>query len=122
MANRRYLTATMRTGARLLTTLHRAGIPQGPICLLTVPGRMTGQPHTNPVAPVTIDGILYLLEAFPGSDWVKTPAPRGTGHSPGGTGRSGSASPKCPLVNSRQSCANFRARTAREPVSSSATV
>jgi deazaflavin-dependent oxidoreductase (nitroreductase family) len=58
--------------------MHRAGLRPGPMRLLTVPGRKTGRPHTNPVAPVTLDSTFYLLEAFPGADWVKNA--RAAGH------------------------------------------
>lgn len=78
MTDRRSPSATLRVGNRLLALLHRAGIRPGPMYLLTVPGRKTGRPHTNPVAPVTVDGTLYILEAFPGADWVKNA--RAAGH------------------------------------------
>lgn len=71
MSERRTPSATLRLGNRVLVLLHRAGIHPGPMYLLTVPGRRTGRMHTNPVAPVTIDGTLYILEAFPGADWVQ---------------------------------------------------
>jgi deazaflavin-dependent oxidoreductase (nitroreductase family) len=47
--------------------------------LLTVPGRRTGRPRTHPVAHVTINGALYVLEAFPGADWVKNARAAGRG-------------------------------------------
>jgi deazaflavin-dependent oxidoreductase (nitroreductase family) len=47
--------------------------------LLTVPGRRIARPHTTPVAPVTIDGTLYVLEAFPGADWVQNARAAGRG-------------------------------------------
>jgi deazaflavin-dependent oxidoreductase (nitroreductase family) len=79
MTERRLPSATLRTGNRVLALLHRLGISPGPMYLLTVAGRETGQPHTNPVAPVTIGGKLYLLQAFPGADWVKNARQAGRG-------------------------------------------
>lgn len=78
MTERRFPSTVMRAGNRLLATLHRAGLHPGPMYLLTVPGRKSGRPHTNPVAPVATDGRRYLLEAFPGADWVKNA--RAAGH------------------------------------------
>jgi deazaflavin-dependent oxidoreductase (nitroreductase family) len=46
--------------------------------LLTVPGRKSGLPRTTPVAPVVVDGIRYILQAYPNSDWVKNA--RAAGH------------------------------------------
>jgi deazaflavin-dependent oxidoreductase (nitroreductase family) len=79
MSDRKFPSAALRLGNRLLALLHRAAIRPGPMYLLTVPGRRTGRPHTNPVAPVTIDGTLYILEAFPGADWVQNARAAGRG-------------------------------------------
>ncbi len=64
---------------RIIILLHRAGLPIGPIHLLTVAGRRTGRPHTTPVAPVMVDGVRYLIEAYPGSDWVRNARAAGRG-------------------------------------------
>jgi hypothetical protein len=39
--------------------------------VLSVPGRGTGRPRATPVTVVTVDGEGYLLEGFPGADWVR---------------------------------------------------
>ncbi|MFB7677896.1 nitroreductase/quinone reductase family protein [Kitasatospora purpeofusca] len=57
---------------------HRIGLPFGPMHLLTVPGRRSGLLRTNPVAPVVVDGVRYILQAYPQSDWVKNA--RAAGH------------------------------------------
>lgn len=64
---------------RLIIALNRAGVRIGPIHLLTVAGRRTGTPHTVPVAPVVIDGVRYVIEAYPGSDWVRNARVAGRG-------------------------------------------
>ena len=56
---------------RLIILLHRIGLPVGPTQLLTVAGRITGRLRTTPVAPVIVDGVPYIVQAYPGSDWVK---------------------------------------------------
>lgn len=63
---------------RVVVLLHRLGLPVGPMQLLTVPGRKTGIPRTNPVAPLVIDGTTYICQAYPHSDWVKNA--RAAGH------------------------------------------
>ncbi|MFI2437064.1 nitroreductase family deazaflavin-dependent oxidoreductase [Streptomyces sp. NPDC018693] len=67
----------LRNGVVVLS--HRIGLPFGPLHLLTVPGRRSGLPRTAPVAPVVVDGTYYLLQAYPGSDWVKNARAAGRG-------------------------------------------
>lgn len=43
----------------------------GPLHLLSVPGRSSGQPRATPVSPLDLDGQLYLVAAFAEADWVK---------------------------------------------------
>lgn len=64
---------------RVVMFLHRIGLPFGPMYLLTVPGRSSGQPRTTPVAPVLVDGTRYLVQAYPNSDWVKNARAAGRG-------------------------------------------
>ena len=47
------------------------GIPLGPNALLTVAGRKTGVPRTNPVALVEIDGRRWVLGTFGNVNWVR---------------------------------------------------
>jgi deazaflavin-dependent oxidoreductase (nitroreductase family) len=63
---------------RVVIFLNRLDLPVGPIHLLTVPGRKTGLPRTTLVAPVVVDGIRYIVQAYPDSDWVKNV--RAAGH------------------------------------------
>lgn len=64
---------------RVVVLLQRAGLPLGPMQLLTVPGRTTGIPRTTPVAPVTIHGATYICQAYPHADWVKNARAAGRG-------------------------------------------
>ena len=38
--------------------------------VLTVPGRKSGKPRSTPITPMHVDGQRYVVEGFPGSDWV----------------------------------------------------
>ena len=38
--------------------------------VLTVPGRKTGKPRSTPVTPMDVDGERYVVNGYPGSDWV----------------------------------------------------
>ncbi|MFB7613595.1 nitroreductase family deazaflavin-dependent oxidoreductase [Kitasatospora sp. NPDC056181] len=78
MTSQRRITAKHRVRNRLVIFFHGVGLPFGPMHLLTVPGRRTGVPRTTPVAPVTIGGVRFVLQAYPNSDWVKNA--RAAGH------------------------------------------
>lgn len=54
----------------VITALQRAGIAFGPMELLTVPGRRTGQPRTFPIAVLPLAGGRYIVQAFPNAAWV----------------------------------------------------
>ncbi|WP_380280422.1 nitroreductase family deazaflavin-dependent oxidoreductase [Kitasatospora purpeofusca] len=73
------VTGFQRFGNKMLEVFHGVGLPVGPMRLLKVKGRKSGREYTNPVAPVKVDGALYILQAFPGSDWVKNVRAAGEG-------------------------------------------
>jgi len=50
--------------------LQRIGIVFGPMQVLTVTGRKSGEPRTAPVAVVPIGGQRYLFQAYPKAAWV----------------------------------------------------
>lgn len=77
--SRRTLSARQRARNRVVILLNRLGLPVGPMHLLTVPGRTTGLPRTTPVAPVVVDSVHYLVQAYPGSDWVRNARAAGQG-------------------------------------------
>ncbi|MGW4288028.1 hypothetical protein ACWEIK_13945 [Streptomyces sp. NPDC004673] len=78
MSRRHFLSRKHKLRNNVVILLHRLGLPFGPMHLLTVPGRASGLPRTNPVAPVVVDGTPYLLQAYPEADWVKNA--RAAGH------------------------------------------
>jgi deazaflavin-dependent oxidoreductase (nitroreductase family) len=55
---------------KVITGLQRLGIVFGPMQLLTVPGRRSGQPRTFPIAVVPLTGGRYLIQAFRNAAWV----------------------------------------------------
>jgi len=52
----------------------RLGVPisrhEKPV-VLTAPGRKTGKPRSTPVTPMHIDGKRYVVQGYPGADWVQ---------------------------------------------------
>jgi deazaflavin-dependent oxidoreductase (nitroreductase family) len=60
-----------RAGNAVATALLRLGLPMGPMYLLTVRGRKSGQPRTTPLAVLELDGVRYILAVYGVSDWVR---------------------------------------------------
>ena len=58
---------------KVLKLMLRLGLPisrvESPM-VLTVPGRKTGKPRSTPVTPMDVDGERYVVNAYPGADWV----------------------------------------------------
>jgi deazaflavin-dependent oxidoreductase (nitroreductase family) len=55
---------------KVVVRLQRIGIVFGPMQLLTVAGRHSGQPRTFPIAVLPIDGGRYIIQAYPKAAWV----------------------------------------------------
>jgi len=59
---------------KLFMVMLRLGVPvsrrEAPM-ILTVPGRKTGKPRSTPVTPMNIDGKRYVVNGYPGADWVR---------------------------------------------------
>ncbi len=58
---------------KVLIALLRIGVPisrHEPSVVLTVPGRKTGKPRSTPVTPMDVDGERYVVNGYPGADWV----------------------------------------------------
>ena len=51
--------------------LLKAGVPQGPNALLTVPGRKTGEPRTTGVTMVEVSGRRWVMGTFGDVNWVR---------------------------------------------------
>ncbi len=68
----------IRIGNRVVTPLLRAGMPMGPMALLTVTGRRSGLPRTTPVALAPHPSGWRLVAPFGVVDWVKNLRAEGT--------------------------------------------
>jgi deazaflavin-dependent oxidoreductase (nitroreductase family) len=55
----------------MVERLLRLGVKMGPMILLTVRGRKSGQPRTTPVAMTEHDGKRYLVGTFGDVNWVR---------------------------------------------------
>ena len=58
---------------KVFIAMMRLGLPisgkESPT-VLTAPGRKSGKPRSTPVTPMHVDGQRYVVEGFPGADWV----------------------------------------------------
>ena len=64
-------TMSIRIGNRVVTPLIRAGLPMGPMALLTVAGRKSGLPRTTPIAVLIDDSGWRVAAPYGVVDWVK---------------------------------------------------
>ncbi|MCX5041599.1 nitroreductase/quinone reductase family protein [Aldersonia sp. NBC_00410] len=55
---------------RVLLLVRRVGAMRD-LPVLTVAGRRSGKPRRTPLTVVTLDGVRYVLEGFPGADWAR---------------------------------------------------
>lgn len=58
---------------KVLILLLRIGVPisrhESPV-VLTAPGRKTGKPRSTPITPMVVHGTRYVVNGYPGADWV----------------------------------------------------
>lgn len=58
---------------KVLIIVLRLGLPipgkEAPV-VLTVPGRKTGKLRSTPITPMHVDGKRYVVNSYPGADWV----------------------------------------------------
>lgn len=63
----------LKPANKVLMVMLRLGLPvsrhEAPV-VLTVPGRKTGKPRSTPITPMHLDGERYVVNGFPGADWV----------------------------------------------------
>lgn len=59
--------------------VQRLGLPIGPVCVLSVPGRVSGALRATPVTPLTVDGHRYIIGGMTDADWVKNARAGGWG-------------------------------------------
>ena len=63
--------AFVRLSNPLARRMFRLGLPTGPNVLLTVRGRVSGQPRTVPVAVVKIGEGRFIIAAYGDVQWVR---------------------------------------------------
>ena len=69
----------IRRSTPLANRLLRAGMPMGPNVLLTVRGRVSGEPRTAPVAVIEIDGRRFVIGAYGDVQWIRNLRAAGAG-------------------------------------------
>jgi deazaflavin-dependent oxidoreductase (nitroreductase family) len=75
----RSLPGWLRPFNRIVIALGRLGVAVGPVRVLTLPGRRTGEPRPAPVTPITVDGRRYVIAALPQADWARNARAAGSG-------------------------------------------
>lgn len=71
MAKTYRVTFAVRLSNKIIEFLLRAGVKIGPMVLLTVRGRKSGQPRTTPVALGERNGQRVLVGTFGNVNWVR---------------------------------------------------
>ncbi len=69
----------LRPFNRLVVLLGRLGVAVGPVHVLTLPGRRSGQPRPAPITPITVAGRRYVIAALPQADWARNARAAGRG-------------------------------------------
>jgi deazaflavin-dependent oxidoreductase (nitroreductase family) len=64
---------------KVMVAVQKLGVPAGPAMVLTVPGRKTGRLRSAPMTPFDLDGGLYTVAGYPGSDWAANARAAGVG-------------------------------------------
>ena len=72
MASTYRLTPSRRAANRLVRLLLKLGLMPGPTYLLTVPGRRTGRPLSNPVTLVEQGAARWLVAPYGDVAWVRS--------------------------------------------------
>ena len=67
-----YRPSRMRSWANsIMAWMLRRGVGPPFLRLLTAPGRVSGQPRTTPVAPVHVDGHVWVVSPYGPVSWVR---------------------------------------------------
>ena len=78
VASRYHPSTASRLANRIMVRLIRFGLPVGPMALLTVAGRRSGQPRTTPVFIGVTEGQRWIISSWGQSEWVKNVRAAGT--------------------------------------------
>jgi deazaflavin-dependent oxidoreductase (nitroreductase family) len=64
---------------KIMVSMQKLGIATGPVRVLTVVGRKSGQPRSTPATPYNLDGKVYVACGYPRADWVLNARAAGEG-------------------------------------------
>src|SRR4051812_22369279 len=64
---------------RVTVAMQRRGLALGPVRVLSVPGRTSGEMRTTPVTPIVVSGRSYVVGISTQADWVKNAGAAGWG-------------------------------------------
>jgi deazaflavin-dependent oxidoreductase (nitroreductase family) len=64
---------------KVLMAIQKLGVVTGPVRVLTVTGRKSGQPRSTPATPFTLQGAVYVAGGYPRADWVLNARAAGEG-------------------------------------------
>jgi deazaflavin-dependent oxidoreductase (nitroreductase family) len=64
---------------KIMMAMQKAGIVAGPVRVLTVPGRKSGEPRSTPATPFTLHDGLYVVGGYSNADWVLNARAAGAG-------------------------------------------
>jgi deazaflavin-dependent oxidoreductase (nitroreductase family) len=64
---------------KAMMAIQKLGIAAGPVRVLTVVGRKSGQPRSTPATPFALDGAVYVAGGYPKADWVLNARAAGEG-------------------------------------------
>jgi deazaflavin-dependent oxidoreductase (nitroreductase family) len=69
---------------KVMMAMHKLGVATGPVRVLTVVGRKSGQPRSTPATPFTLPGdvlpgAVYVAGGYPRADWVLNARAAGEG-------------------------------------------
>jgi deazaflavin-dependent oxidoreductase (nitroreductase family) len=64
---------------KAVMAMQNLGIVTGPVRVLTVSGRRSGEPRSTPATPFTFRDSLYVVGGYPRADWVLNARAAGTG-------------------------------------------
>lgn len=64
---------------KVVMAMQSLGVATGPVRVLTVPGRRSGEPRSTPATPFALNGALYVVGGYPRADWVLNARAAGAG-------------------------------------------
>ena len=71
MSKKYTLTGGTKAFNSFVKGLIRLGVPTGPMFMLTVQGRKTGQPRSTPITPLVEGGRRYAMAPYGEVEWVQ---------------------------------------------------